>query len=188
MELQDMTRVIQVREKAISLSFWDIGRDLAKIKDEHLHTVKYDTFNEYIEDNFKFSTRHANRMIAVANEYKKDTVSQIGLSKLYILLQVPEEEREEIIELVEETGMGRDELAKKVKRFKSQAGVRTTDQAEEHTLKLKRQFEVLEDQYINYIAIREDLKVGLNNWLDEAKKSKIEKDLLVNVMEMIKDL
>jgi len=47
---------------------------------------------------------------------------------------------------------------------------------------------VLEDQYINYIAIREGLEVGLNNWLDEAKKSKIEKDLLVNVMEMIKDL
>ncbi len=166
MELKEYTSVIQTREKAIQLSFWDIGRDLVYIKEKSLYKAKYGTLTHYIEDNFTFSAKHAAKMMKVATEYEKQALpGELGLTKLYLLLQVPEEKREELIEIVKEEGMSRENLSKEVKGLKHSTGKQPhySNDPNEHILKLKRQFESL-------IQAKEGLQEAIERWITAASQ------------------
>jgi hypothetical protein len=163
-ELEQYTNIIKHREKSIKLNFWDIGRDLAYIKEKSLYKERYESFKAYVEGNFTFTPNHADKMIRVATEYgRQDLTVSIGLSKLYLLLQVPQEHREEILEMVEDKKITRNELQTQVKRFKSQAGEVRTKQDEEEKLGLLRQFDSMKQ-------ICDDVRVSWEKWISKAYK------------------
>jgi len=182
MDLKDRTTIIQQREKSIHLSFWDIGNDLAYIREKRIYKEKYDTFEKYIDDNFKFSMRHANRMIAVSSEYNKDTVSQIGLSKLYLILSVPEDYQDEIIKQVETKDIRtREDLSREVKRFKGQVGERpahSKDQSE-FEYKLVREGEGI-------LQIKHDLIESIAKWMTATKP--LSNDTIDDLRTQLKEL
>ena len=173
MNLTEMTNIIKQREKSIQLTFWDIGSDLLKIKNYKLYTPEYDTMDDYMKDNFTFSPQQGWKFMKLVDEIKDRTrVERVGFEKMYLLLQIPEQQRDEIIEEVEEAGMSRKQLAVRVKRLKSTAG---TPPHYEHNQteairKLIRQFVELSIQFKSYIEIKTDLTTGFANWIVSAKK------------------
>ena len=175
-ELKDYTSMIKHRSKSIELSFWDIGKDLAYIQEKSLYKSKYGSLKDYIESNFSFSYDHARKMISVTKEYSRPVAETIGITKLYLLLQVPHQHRDEIIEMIEEKKLDREGLRKTVKRFKSQSGSTPhySDKPEEHKLRLIRQFNEIRTHYEEFIDFKQDLTEELNNWLKSAKKTDID--------------
>ena len=187
--LQDYTTIIKTREKTIQLSFWDIGNDLLKIKNNKLYSNKYANMEAYIDDNFTFSPRHAWRMMAVANQFKDKTdAASVGLEKMYLLLQIPKQHRDEIIEMVEDKKIDREGIIKKVKRFKSQSGSTPhySDKPEEQKARLTRQFNEIREHFEGFKEYKEDLIESLNNWLKSAKKTDLKE--IAEAENMIKEL
>ncbi len=171
--LEESTQVIKIREKTIQLSFWDIGRDLLQIKESKTYKAKYASMDSFMESEFTFSPRHGWRMMKVADQYKdRADIESVGLTNLYLLLQVPEEQRNEILELVEDKKINQKTLVKQVKRFKSQSGAKPhySDNKEEHVLKLIRQFEGLKLQHDSYQDIKKDLKESFKSWIEPSRK------------------
>lgn len=187
-ELKDYTTIIKTREKTIQLSFWDIGNDLLRIKNNKLYIDKYSNMEAYVSENFTFSPRHAWRMMAVADRYDKTAVTSVGLEKMYLLLQVPDQHRDEIIEMVEEEKLDLEGLKKTVKRFKTQAGSvpHYSDKPEEHKSRLTRQFNEIRTHFEGYKEFKEDIIEEIHNWLKSAKKTDLKE--IKEAEQMLKEI
>ncbi|MAG76405.1 MAG: hypothetical protein CL811_06545 [Colwelliaceae bacterium] len=190
MIIDEMTKIIQQREKSIALSFFDIGKDLIYIRDKKLYLKNYKTFKDYIEDNFKFSKRSAEKYMAVTTRFQsRNEAASLGIEKLYILTQIQEEKSFELLEEAQETHIPRDKLIQRVNRMKSQAGEppRYSDDRDEHDLKLIRQFQSLEIQFEEWSKVGENLSIALQNWKNEAVQtaSPDVQKLIKKTLEMI---
>ena len=181
MELRFKTQIIKQREKNIQLSLWDIGMDLSQIQaKEQYKEGNYSSMKEYVGKNFGFTYDSARKYMRLYREYsERVTVTTLGLTKALLLLQVPEEYKDEFVEKVEQ-GMSREELSKKIIRMKSQAGSKPTYQSKEEDfiLKLKRQYEEI-------IEHKQGVGEEVENWLKGAKGVR-NPDL--ELLEMIKNL
>ncbi len=190
MNLTEHTQIIKHREKSIQLSFWDIGKDLKYIKEKSIFLEKYQNFEDYVVENFTFSLRHAERMMKVATEYERQAVIDVGLTKMYLILQVPEEHRDEIIQEVEEKGLTTKELSKKVKRFKDKSGT-PAEHKGDMVFKLVRQFNIIESHYNGNIEFTKDLKEEIGNWIASAEKYSFNEQIskfLTSAIAMREDL
>jgi hypothetical protein len=62
-------------------------------------SLPHGEWGKWLEEKVEFTQRTANRFMKVANEMGNSTlVSNLGTKKLFMLLDVPEEEREEFIQ------------------------------------------------------------------------------------------
>ena len=167
-KLDEYIQRIKHRENTIKTSVFDIGRELLYIKQERLYLGRYGTFKECIDDNFSFSIRQAEKFMSVANKFKEQSqLSSIGITKLYLLTQVPEESFDEVLEEVKENPkISVETVKKKVKLMMSAVG--NSKEPESKHLTLKRQFNIIRSQFEDHITMKQDLKKSLNNWIEQA--------------------
>ena len=80
-------------------SIWEIGRRLNHVKE---HNLVHGEFGEWL-DKIGIHYREANRMMTVAKQLPNvTTLSDLGSSALYLIATLPEEEKQEQIQRIEE--------------------------------------------------------------------------------------
>lgn len=80
-------------------SIWEIGRRLNHVKE---HNLVHGEFGEWI-DKIGIHYREANRMMTVAKQLPNlTTLSDLGSSALYLIATLPDEEKEEQIQRIED--------------------------------------------------------------------------------------
>ena len=99
MKLENFTERIKSKEKQIVVSFVEIGKELKEVRDKQIYKEKYSEFGDYVNSSgFKFSERHAYRMIAICEEFSDIDVTKFGITKTLELLKLPAPERQQLIE------------------------------------------------------------------------------------------
>lgn len=95
-------RRICANAQAAQESLYEVCKGLKEMRDGKLYKeLGYQNFEDYTQTELGFSRRNAYRYISVAENLSKDFVtsmSQIGMSKLAILTELDEPERQEIIQ------------------------------------------------------------------------------------------
>ena len=80
-------------------SIWEIGRRLNHVKE---HNLAHGEFGEWL-DKIGINYREANRMMTVAKQLPNvTTLSDLGSSALYLIATLPDEEKEEQIQRIED--------------------------------------------------------------------------------------
>ena len=170
MNLEEYTSIINHRIKALKLGFYDLGRDLALIQEKQLYVGKYNSLKAYVEAEIDTTYDHVIKIIGITKKYSRTVAETVGFTKLLLIAQVPEQKREEMLELVQDTKINRTQLASEVKRLKSYEFNYSSQ--EENILCLKRQYYKLKTQLEAQTSLKSDLISSLNVWLAEAKKYK----------------
>lgn len=90
---------IKHHQKIAGESIWEIGRRLNHVKENDL---AHGQFGEWL-DKIGLNYREANRMMTVAKQLPNlTTLSDLGSSALYLIATLPEEEKQEQIEKIEQ--------------------------------------------------------------------------------------
>ena len=80
-------------------SIWEIGRRLNHVKE---HDLAHGQFGKWL-DNIKISHSEARKMMTIAQQLSnRSTLNDLGTSALYLIATLPEEEKEEQIQRIEE--------------------------------------------------------------------------------------
>lgn len=97
--LSQMELEINHHKQIAGQSIWEIGRRLNHVKE---HNLVHGEFGEWL-DKIGIHYREANRMMTVAKQLPNvTTLSDLGSSALYLIATLPEEEKEEQIQRIEE--------------------------------------------------------------------------------------
>lgn len=84
-------------------AYYELGISLTKIRDQELYLVEYETWSDFLENEVEVSVRRAHQMIAAAGvQHTLDR--QVNEAQAAALEPVPEDERMDIIEVVEAQG------------------------------------------------------------------------------------
>jgi len=178
-KLDEQTELIKHYEKAFINNVFEIGKVLLYVRQTSLWKLKYETLKAYVEGNFSFSLRQAEKFMAVTTKFS-DTpnLSSLGITKLYLLTSVPDEYIDEIIEKVEDKTIPKRDFMKIIGTMATQAGKPPvyTEDVNEIILSLKRQYEVIIEAGDNY-------KIALTNWIESAKNYQKDDEILKLVDE-----
>ncbi len=124
-EVETLTAEIQVYKQQAGACIVEIGRRLARAKE----LLPHGQWAAWLAEKVEFSERTAQRFMRVANEYSNPTpVSDLGLTKALLLLQVPENEREEFVAKPHEVDGEEKQVAEMSKRELEQV-IRERDEA-----------------------------------------------------------
>ena len=119
----NINRSIIANAQAAQMSLYEVCKGLKEMRDGKLYKeLGYQNFEEYCEKETGFKRRQAYRLIEIVEKLPEDFVSpgaQIGVSKLYLLSTLSEEERVEIAENTDLETVSKRELEEKVKEIKS---------------------------------------------------------------------
>ena len=97
--LSEIELEISHHKQIAGQSIWEIGRRLNHVKE---HNLVHGEFGEWL-DKIGIHYREANRMMTVAKQLPNvTTLSDLGSSALYLIATLPEEEREEQIQRIED--------------------------------------------------------------------------------------
>ena len=111
---------ITANVQAAQESLFEVCRDLKEIRDGRLfEELGYSVFEDYCTKEFELSYKQACKYIAVAERYP-DGISpgRLGISKLYLISTLSDEERSEIEEKIDIEQASKSELEKEIKELK----------------------------------------------------------------------
>ncbi len=111
---------ITANVQAAQESLFEVCRDLKEIRDGRLfEELGYTVFEDYCTKEFELSYKQACKYIAVAERYP-DGISpgRLGISKLYLISTLTEEERSELEENIDIEQASKSELEKEIKELK----------------------------------------------------------------------
>ena len=90
---------INYHKQIAGQSIWEIGRRLNHVKENDL---AHGEFGKWL-DNIKISRSEARKMMTIAKQLSnRSTLNDLGTSALYLIATLPEEERQEQIEKIEQ--------------------------------------------------------------------------------------
>lgn len=116
-------RRICANAQAAQESLFEVCKGLKEMRDGKLYKeLGYQNFEDYTQTELGFSRRNAYRYISVAENLSKDFVtsmSQIGMSKLAILTELDEPERQEIIQNTDLESTSVKKLQEEIKKLKA---------------------------------------------------------------------
>lgn len=137
----NINRSIVANAQAAQISLYEVCKGLKEMRDGKLYKeLGYQNFEEYCEQETGFKRRQAYRLIEIVEKLPEDFVSpgaQIGVSKLYLLSTLSEEERVEIAENTDLETVSKRELEEKVKEIKSLREKLDEQNSENKTLSIK---------------------------------------------------
>lgn len=115
-------KVHQLQQKGIEC-MWQLGKELYNIYEQKLHlqitdgTGKpaYDDWTNFCRKELAISKAYAFKLMDVAVCFDKEQVAEIGVTKLNLLVRVPEEKREEL--LAQAKDIPRTKLADEVRKL-----------------------------------------------------------------------
>lgn|GEM_PF-2943902 len=210
--LLESEAIIKSNESLVGMSVWNIGNELKTIRDTQSYKEKnYSSFEEYAENELRYSRRHTYRFIEIAENYSVTSMSQIaniGMTKLLSLAQVSEPEREEFIATqpidemttreLREAIKAKKDLEKQVEELKSKPPkleIREIEKVPSDYIEMKKKMEqlkreLLEKEHDLEVTRNEksflERKVKLND--SEARKYKELKEQIENLSKQKDDL
>lgn len=132
-EVETLTAEINIYKAQAGSCIVEIGKRLALAKS----LLEHGQWLAWLTERVEFSERTAQRFMKVAEGYANPTpVSDLGLSKALLLLQLPEEEREEFLGATHEVGGGEKTVQEMSKRELEKV-IRERDAAREESTKWK---------------------------------------------------
>jgi hypothetical protein len=123
-ELDEHVARINDLKTAAVVCYWDLGREIYAVWHGRLYTQRthedgsatYKSFAQWCDVEIGFQERHARRLMEVALAFSRDDVARFGVKKLLIATQLPEEERQRLIEkMAEDDSLSSSAIAKEVK-------------------------------------------------------------------------
>ena len=192
-------------------SLYDMCMGFKEMRDGKLYKeLGYQNFEEYCEKETGFKRRQAYRLIEIVEKLPEDFVSpgaQIGVSKLYLLSTLSEEERVEIAENTDLETVSKRELEEKVKEIKSlrekldeqnsehESLISQRDKLEDQVTDLERQIEELESRPIDVAVCESDsheienLKKAMKTCDDQwaAKYNELQESTIIQNREIHQD-
>ncbi len=187
----NINRNIIVNAQAIEMSLYEVCKGLKEMRDGKLYKeLGYQNFKIYCENEIKISYDMARKYIVIfENIDPGQPFEKIGVSKLYLLSTLSEEERTEITESTDLESVSKRELEEKIKEIRSLNTKLDTAENEKESLKeelgqisrerenLYRQVKELEARPID-IAVRESdsheianmkeaMKICDNQWAEK---------------------
>lgn len=115
---------IKANGQAVVNAVYAIGRDLRRMKNEGLYThLGYDSFEEYAEQEHDLKRRQAYQYISVYEKLGEDFVqsnAQLGITKLSLLTQIDAQDRSEVMENNNLSGMTVNEVKELIDKVKQQ--------------------------------------------------------------------
>ena len=174
-KLQEKVALIKHYLKSNINNTLAIGKELTEITEQKLYKDDYASFEDFLKDTFNITRQYAYNYIKIYKKYGNnvklfDTYKDLGMRLLIISLYVPEDRLEEALEtaqVLKQEGKPVEDISREVKRIAKQAGSEPayTKDKEEHILRLKRQFDALNDTLKN-------VRIAFENWLEGANKYK----------------
>lgn len=135
----NINRNIIVNVRTIEMSLYEVCKGLKEMRDSKLYKeLGYQNFDEYCENETEISRRSAYKYISIIENLPENFVSpgaQIGVSKLYLLSTLSEEERTEITENTDLESVSKRELEEKIKEIRSLNTKLDTAENEKESLK-----------------------------------------------------
>lgn len=120
---------VQALSRAGVECMWDLGHELAKIYEEKLYTqvtahgkALYDSWNAFCKNEIGIVPAYAFRLMDVSLSFTRAQVAAVGVTKLQLLVRVPEQQREQLLATAAATP--RSKIAEEVRRI---AGGQTRD-------------------------------------------------------------
>lgn len=127
-------RRICANAQAAQESLYEMCKSLKEMRDGKLYKeLGYDSFENYAETEVGMTKRNANRYVSIADMLSKNgtPVSQkLGVTKLYLLSTLSEEERTEVVQSTDIDSVSKRELESKIADLKK-ANDRLMDKADE---------------------------------------------------------
>ena len=97
--LSQLELEINYHKQIAGQSIWEIGRRLNHVKE---HNLVHGQFGEWL-DTIKISHSEARKMMTIAQQLSnRSTLNDLGTSALYLIATLPEEEKEEQIQRIED--------------------------------------------------------------------------------------
>ncbi|OUB52003.1 hypothetical protein BK741_07235 [Bacillus thuringiensis serovar iberica] len=95
-DINVITAEIKSYQQIAGQSIFEIGRRLKHVKE---HDLVHGEFGKWLKEHVNFTERQARRFMQVVDEFKTDDVVRIGSSKIFEVLQLPQEiDRQQFIE------------------------------------------------------------------------------------------
>ncbi|MEO5301563.1 DUF3102 domain-containing protein [Enterococcus cecorum] len=163
-DLNVITAEINSFKQIAGQSIWEIGRRLNYVKE---HDLAHGQFIEWI-NSIGFDRTEAYRFMKVANELPNvETLQHLGTTALYLITQIPEEEREK-------------------EHTTSKGETKTVDEMTVRELQeLKKQLKEKEKQIQNLADVASDLDEKLSQ--ERMKKQQTKEKIVEKVIEKIPD-
>lgn len=119
----NLNRRIITAAQLAQQSLYEMCTDFKEMRDSKLYEeLGYTDFEDYCEKEVGFSRRQVYKYIAVAEKIPTEfvnSISQIGIQKLYLFTTLSEEERSEIIENTNLESASVRDLEQQIKQFKA---------------------------------------------------------------------
>ena len=133
----NINRNIIVNAQAIEMSLYEVCKGLKEMRDSKLYKeLGYQNFKIYCENEIKISYDMARKYIVIfENIDPGQPFEKIGVSKLYLLSTLSEEERTEITESTDLESVSKRELEEKIKEIRSLNTKLDTAENEKESLK-----------------------------------------------------
>jgi hypothetical protein len=161
-------RRITANVQAAQESLFEVCRDLKEIRDGRLfEELGYSAFEDYCTVELEMSYKQACKYIAVAERYP-DGISpgRLGISKLYLISTLSDEERSELEENIDIEQASKSELEKEIKELKERNKALEEEkqmtfdklaklQKEQDNEPAKKRIEYLEDKLNEQIKLTE---------------------------------
>ena len=163
-DLNVITAEINSFKQIAGQSIWEIGRRLNYVKE---HDLAHGQFIEWI-NSIGFDRTEAYRFMKVANELPNvETLQHLGTTALYLITQIPEEEREK-------------------EHTTSKGETKTVDEMTVRELQeLKKQLKEKEKQIQNLADVASDLDEQLSQ--ERMKKQQTKEKIVEKIIEKIPD-
>ena len=163
--LLESEAIIKSNESLVGMGVWNIGNELKTIRDTQSYKEKnYSSFEDYAENELKYSRSHTYNFIAIAEKYSVQSIGQIaniGMTKLLSLAQISEPEREEFI-----TTQPIEELRNKPLKVE----VREVEKIPSDYIEMKKKMEQLKRELLEK---EHDLEVTRNEKIFLERKAKL---------------
>lgn len=207
----NINRSIIANAQAAQMSLYEVCKGLKEMRDGKLYKeLGYQNFEEYCEKETGIKHSQAYKFINIAEKMPDDFFhpgGKIGVSKLYLLSTLSEEERVEIAENTDLETVSKRELEEKVKEIKSlrekldeqnsehESLISQRDKLEDQVIDLERQIEELESRPIDVAVCESDsheienLKKAMKTCDDQwaAKYNELQESTIIQNREIHQD-
>ena len=184
-----LDKKIKANAQILQDTIFELGKSLLEMRDGKLYKeLGYQNFAEYCENEVGIKRSQAYNYITIVDKLSEDFVhssGQIGVKKLYLLSQLDEVTRNEIVQTTDVSGTSVKELEKQIKELKGENDKlrqaeekyieevdktkKELQKAEEESFSLQQQIEELESRPIE-VAVSETESREIENLKDAMKR------------------
>jgi hypothetical protein len=143
LEIDKVTAEILIYKQQTAQNIIEIGKRLIKVKE----SLQHGEWGTYLKEKVDFTSRTARKFINVAEEFgNRNMYSDLPVSKLYALLDVPSEDREDFVSQPHEVN-GQTKTVDAMTSREVQKAIKESKQLEEKAKKLEESNQVLQQSY-----------------------------------------